>query len=47
MAHPTAGGKNIARKHPEAKGPQFVSPVPLVIQPTENGTYRYPLEIPA
>ena len=45
MAHPTARGKNIMRKHPDAKG-KFASPVPLVIKPTENGTYHYPLELP-
>ena len=33
---PTSGGKNIAGKHPDSKNPMG-SPVPLVIQPTQNG----------
>ena len=46
VAKPTAGGKSIMRKHPDAKGK---SPVPMVIQPTENGrcTYCYLLALPA
>ena len=47
VPHPTVGGKNITRKHPDSKEKQFVSPVPLVIKPTENGMYHYPLELPA
>ena len=42
VAKPTSGEKNIMRKHPDSKGP-----VPMVIQPTENGSYRYPLALPA
>ena len=38
---PTSGGKNIAMKHADNKN-LMGSPVPLVIQPTENGTKRLP-----
>ena len=46
VAKPTVGGKSITRKHPDTKGK---SPVPMVIQPTDNGRsmYRYPLALPA
>ena len=45
VAKPTAGGKSTTRKHPDAKGK---SPVPMVIQPTDNGRsmYHYPLSLP-
>ena len=46
MVKPTAGGKNIARKHPDAKGKEK-SPVQMVIKPTENGLYYYPLALSA
>ena len=44
VAKPTAGGKSITRKHPDTKGK---NPVPMVIQPTDNGMYRYLLVLPA
>ena len=45
VAKPTVGGKNIASKHPDAKG-KAKSPVPMVIKPTENGSYHYLLVLP-
>ena len=45
MAKLTAGGKNIARKHPDATEKEK-SPVSMVITPIENGSYHYPLALP-